>query len=31
MMNDDVEEISQAVQHLNTKLNSLKVNKSTNN
>ena len=28
---DDVEEISQAVQHLNTKLNSLKVSKSTNN
>ena len=28
---DDVEEISQAVQHLNTKLNSLKVGKSTNN
>ena len=27
----DVEEISQAVQHLNTKLNSLKVSKSTNN
>ena len=28
---DDVEEISQAVQHLNTKLNSLKVSKSTKN
>ena len=28
---DDVEEISQAVQHLNTKLNNLKVGKSTNN
>ena len=28
---DDVEEIAQAVQHLNTKLNSLKVGKSTNN
>ena len=28
---DDVEEIAQAVQHLNTKLNSLKVSKSTNN
>ena len=28
---DDVEELSQAVQHLNTKLNSLKVSKSTNN
>ena len=28
---DVVEEISQAVQHLNTKLNSLKVGKSTNN
>ena len=28
---DDVEEISQAVQHLNTKLNSLKVGKSTKN
>ena len=28
---DDVEEISQAVQHLNPKLNSLKVGKSTNN
>ena len=27
---DDVEEIAQAVQHLNTKLNSLKVGKSTN-
>ena len=28
---DDVEEIAQAVQHLNTKLNSLKVSKSTKN
>ena len=28
---DDVEEIAQAVQHLNTKLNSLKVSKSTDN
>ena len=27
---DDVDELSQAVQHLNTKLNSLKVSKSTN-
>ena len=28
---DDVEGISQAVQHFNTKLNSLKIGKSTNN
>ena len=28
---DDVEEIAQAVQHLNTKINSLKVSNSTNN
>ena len=28
---DEVEDISQAIQHLNTKLNSLKVGKSTNN
>ena len=28
---DDVQEIAQAVQDLNTKINSLKVSKSTNN
>ena len=29
--NDDIQDISQAVQDLNTKINSLKLNNSTNN